>query len=81
MPKVVAFDLAFLASEHHLLVAAAFRLPHDGDLKVAATSTGQRDSLKHYYNSDRSKCLNYSLSTSIYFINNLLVPAFSGLIN
>ncbi len=30
------------------LVAAAFRLPHDGDLKVASTSTGQRGSLKAY---------------------------------
>ena len=27
---------------------AAFRLPHDGDLKVAATSMGQRGSLKTY---------------------------------
>jgi len=30
------------------LVAAAFRLPHDGDLKVAATSTKRRGLLKAY---------------------------------
>jgi len=29
-------------------LAAAFRLPHDGDLKVASMSTGQRGSLKPY---------------------------------
>jgi len=31
------------------LVAAAFRLPHDGDLKVAATSTGLANLPNVYY--------------------------------
>ncbi len=33
-------------SEPRTLVAAAFRLPHDGDLKVASMSTRQWGSLK-----------------------------------